>query len=86
MNKRQAKKKKKCEEKQIEIWGWPMSYKEQRRLERAWHENNVVNNYRNKAYDYELEEIASMIGATYVHEDNMYKYPNRMRFKTLMKN
>lgn len=38
MNKRQAKKRRKLEEEQFSIWGYLMSYREQRETERNYHE------------------------------------------------
>ena len=38
MNKRQVKKKEKRENRQIEIWGYPMSYRENKKMERKYRE------------------------------------------------
>lgn len=83
MNNRKRKKKEKREKILVEIWGYPMSYKEQREMERSYHEYNVSTRCRNIGYDYEAEELANIIGVSYLYEKLEYHYPNRFRWRKI---
>ena len=81
MNKRQAKKKEKRENKLLDVWGYPMSYREEKQVKRCYHEHIVSVEFRNIKDDYDCE-LASILGITYRKEENRYHYPNRFRFRT----
>lgn len=85
MNKRQRKKENKRKEMLYEIWGYDMSYQQRKVMERQYHEDIIVKDYRNIDYTEELEELSSILGIPYKVESNNYKYPNRMRVRTLSK-
>ena len=86
MNKRQRKKENKRKEMLYEVWGYDMSYRERKVMERQYHEFVIVGAYRNIDYTEELEELSSITGIPYKIENNNYKYPNRMRVRLLNKN
>lgn len=83
MNKRQHKKKNKRQEKLMDCFGELLSYKEEKELDKRHHEYIVSQFYRNKGYDYEAEEYASIIGVNFKYEPIIYHYPNRRRWKAL---
>lgn len=85
MNKRQAKKKRTFGEEQYDIWGYPMSYNEQRQVERQYHEYIVTTEYRNITDDSDAEELASILGITYQKQERRYTYPNRLRIRNIHK-
>lgn len=85
MNKRQHKKENKRKEMLLEIWGYDMSYQEKKVMERQYHEEVIVKDYRHIDYTEELEELSSILGIPYKVEKINYKYPNRMRFRALNK-
>ena len=66
-----------------EVWGYDMSYRERKVMERQYHEFVIVRDYRNIDYTEELEELSSITGIPYKVENNNYKYPNRMRVRAL---
>lgn len=83
MNKRKRKKREKREKMLLDIWGYPMTYKEQREMERSYHEYHVSVYCRNQGYDYEAEEYANIIGIPYVYRKLEYHYPNRFRWRKI---
>lgn len=83
MNKRRRKKENKRKEMLYEVWGYDMSYRERKVMERQYHEIVIVRDYRNIDYTEELEELSSITGIPYKVENNNYKYPNRMRVRAL---
>lgn len=85
MNKRRLKKENKRKEMLLEVWGYDMSYREKKVMERQYHEDVIVKDYRNIDYTKELEELSSILGIPYKVEKINYKYPNRMRFRALNK-
>lgn len=89
MNKRQAKKKRKLKEKQYDIWGCSMTYREQRKMERQYHEYIVSTECRStsdNSDDYlDSMELADILGITYEKQEYKYKYPNRFRMKNFHK-
>ena len=85
MNKRRRKKENKRKEKLLDVWGWDMSYRERKVMEREYHENVIVKGFRNIDYTEQIEELSIIWGIPYKVEDSNYKYPNRMRVKTLNK-
>ena len=86
MNKRRRKKENKRKEMLYEVWGYDMSYRERKVMERQYHEFVIVRDYRNIDYTEELEELSSILGIPYRVENNNYIYLNRMRVRTLNKN
>lgn len=89
MNKRQAKKRRKLEEEQLSVYGYLMTYREQREAERQYHEYIVSVEYRStsdNSDDYlDSMELASILGITYEKLDYKYKYPNRFRTRNFHK-
>ena len=83
MNNRKRKKREKRKKMLLEIWGYPMTYKEQREMQRRYHEYVVSVECRNNGYDYEAEEFANIIGVPYVYEKLKYHYPNRFRWRKI---
>lgn len=84
MNKRQAKKRRKIEEEQLSIWGYLMSYQEQREAERQYHEYIVSQECRStsdNSDDLDSIELANILGITYEKQEYKYKYPNRFRLR-----
>ena len=62
MNKRRRKKENKRKEMLYEVWGYDMSYRERKVMERQYHEFVIVRDYRNIDYTEELEELSSILG------------------------
>lgn len=88
MNKRQAKKRRKIEEEQLSIWGYLMTYREQREAERNYHEYIVSIECRStsdNSDDLEYRELANILGITYEKQEYKYKYPNRFRMRNFHK-
>ena len=61
MNKRRRKKENKRKEMLYEVWGYDMSYRERKVMERQYHEFVIVRDYRNIDYTEELEELSSIL-------------------------
>lgn len=88
MNKRQAKKRRKLEEEQLSIWGYLMTYREQRKAERQYHEYIVSIEFRStsdNSDDLDYRELANILGITYEKQEYKYKYPNRFRLRNFHK-
>lgn len=86
MNKRQAKKREKREKILLDIWGYFMTYKEQREMQREYHENVIVNTYYRNSNDFsDLEELEAILGIPFERREYRYNYPNRFRFRTIEK-
>ena len=60
MNKRRRKKENKRKEMLYEVWGYDMSYRERKVMERQYHEFVIVGAHRNIDYTEELEELSSI--------------------------
>ena len=76
MNKRQSKKKEQREKKLLDAWGYPMSYREEKQMERGYHEYIVNAEFRNRSYDSFVSDFGIIPRVC------DYYYPNRFRIMT----
>lgn len=82
LNQRKKKKKVIYESDCKEIWGYVMSYKELKMLERMYHEYIIINHHY-RSGDNSDEELSYILGITSEGSKEKFIYPNRFRHKTL---